>query len=183
MHELSQFLETKEKKQVRVPMPPEVPESLRSCGTDIPVCPSACFNPTQSYDHHCHQRLHADQLHGMRKVFRKRCDQRARCGQISQRHPLERSTRRPRLRHFPRDPMRDSLFLCFEAGRTLVTSSGTSFATPSKRCFISSIVLFLHIIHRGFPAYEFNRHSRCAPNAQRYAIALCCSFFSAPSLS
>src|SRR3989442_1726872 len=56
---------------------------------------------------------------------------------------------------------------------------------PGERCFIPPIVLSLHIIHSGFPAYEFNRHSRCAQHskAQRYAIALCCSFFSAPSLS
>src|SRR2546427_5669334 len=184
MHQLSQFLETKEKKQVRVPMPPEVPESLRSCGTDISVCPSACFNPTQSYDHRCHQRLHADQFQWMRQIFCEQRDQGTGKRQISQRHPLECSARRPRLCYFPRDPMRDSLFLCFEAGRTLVTSSGTSFGTPSERCFISSIVLSLHIIHLGFtrPTTCIRRSRPAAFSSLRYLCSLCVSALYSPFL-
>src|SRR5216684_1137200 len=151
MHKLPQFFKTEKKEKMWVPVPPEMPESLRSCGTDIPVCPSVCFNPTQSYDHRCHQRLPADQLHGMREIFCKHRDQRARYRQVPQRHPFKCSARRPSCRCFPDEPRRDPIRPLFETDCALVPSSGAHFRAPGERRLISSILLPLHFVHSRSP--------------------------------
>src|SRR6267143_4088520 len=170
MHELSQFLKTKEKKQMRIPVPPEVPEFLRRCRTSIPVCPCSCFQAAQNQDNRRYQCLHAEQLHGMSKIFRKHGNQRARCRQVSQRHPFECAARRPSRGHFPGAQRRDSLLLRFETCRTLLTPRGIHFCAPSERRVISSVVLSLPLIHSAFSGLTKSiRQCLCKQN---YAIAL-----------
>src|SRR6266576_3484033 len=134
VYELSQFLKTKQEIQVRIPVPPEVPELRRKRGASpLRALRNSGLYKAQNQDHRRNQRLHTNQHHGMRKIFRKHRNQRTRCRQISKRHPFECAARRPRCRRFLREQRRDAFFLRFETSRTLLTSRGIDFRTSLLR--------------------------------------------------
>src|SRR5215472_5078296 len=68
VHEPAQFFETKQKKQVRIPMSPKMPETRLKSRTGTlacPLTPIAGFRSAQNQNDRRHQRLRANQFHRM----------------------------------------------------------------------------------------------------------------------
>src|SRR5260370_1066442 len=182
MRELSELLKAKQKKQMRIPVPPEMPELRRKrVASPVRALRNLRFYTAQCQNDRGNQSLYPDQLQPVCKIFRKHRDHRTRCRQISQRHPLECAARRPRCRHFAGEASRDSLLLCFEAGRMLLTSRGGHFRTPRERCFIPSTVLSPHFLHSGLSDVTSSvRPFRPAPHKRHSTIQSLQAAFSSP---
>src|SRR6266446_7044675 len=102
MHELSQLLKAKQKKKMRIPVPPETPElGGGSFASPLRLPRNSCFDLAQGQDCCRNQGLHTEQCQWVRKVFREHRDYCAGYCQIRERYPFECSTRRPSRRRFP----------------------------------------------------------------------------------
>src|SRR5580693_9188828 len=103
MHQPPHLLEAKQKKQMRIPESPEMPESLRQSGTDIPFCLSFdCktpllalrgprLNPTQDQNRRANRGLSEDQTKWVPQILCKQSHQCCRQCQITQRDKLKHS--------------------------------------------------------------------------------------------
>src|SRR5882762_5226504 len=90
MHQKRQFLEAEKKKQMRIPVPPEMPEMSRNRFAILQSAPfSACVCSADHQDQRGHNRLRANQLEWMRKISREEQNHRAGKRQIAQRHAFE----------------------------------------------------------------------------------------------
>src|SRR5205814_8257954 len=162
----TQYRKTKKKKQMWIPMPPETPQpSGSSFPLPLRLPPDFGLQEAQRQDQRRDQRLDAEQPHGMREIFRKHGDQRARCSQIPQSYPFECSARLPGRCCFAREQRSDSFLLRFKAGRASFDFRGTCFRTPGERCFIFSITLIalsLRLVHSAFSGLANSiRQPRC----------------------
>src|SRR5207248_5195342 len=104
MDQLTHFLKTKEEKQVRIPVPPKMPETDGKLA--ILVCPLLRISPfgsAQQQNDRCDECLHGNQSRRMCQVLREQCNQYAGQRQVSQRDPFERAACRTRFRKLPDD--------------------------------------------------------------------------------
>src|SRR5579859_7785610 len=101
VHQLRQLFKTEKKKQVRIPVPPEMPEFRRDF---FAIQNRELFTPrrnaAQRKNQQRYTRLRCDKAHWMRQIPREDCDHRARKRHITKRDPLKRSTSSPRLCQF-----------------------------------------------------------------------------------
>jgi hypothetical protein len=109
MNELAQLFKAKQEEEVRIPVPPKMPKPPRKRGRAISACPERSresppfpsrarpsrpgifLSAAERHDDYRHKRLHTEQSHRARQIFRKDRDQHARDGQITQGYPLKRA--------------------------------------------------------------------------------------------
>src|SRR6476646_7078650 len=178
MHQSSHLFKAKQKKQMRIPVPPEMPKSLRQSRTDIPVSPSSRFptklltpgnpnlNPAQAQNQRGHQCLRAGQPRRMCQVLCKQNNQRCRNSQVSQRHALEHPASSPRCSHFPAHQLKKTSSPKFNAGGSI--ASPEDILAQHNRVTFLSILISCQTLHVQYPDFADTTCTSC-----RVAFAFC----------
>src|SRR5258708_16027962 len=100
-HQLRQLFKTKQKKQMRIPVPPEMPPQPRKrFPSHAAPLRRSRLNPAKQQHHANYNRPHAQQPQRVPQMLRKQRDQHARRAKIRERRSLKRTARGPRRRRF-----------------------------------------------------------------------------------
>ena len=162
---------------MRIPVPPEMPKSLRQGRTDIPVCLSSSFltnlltpgnpslNPAQAQNYRCRQSLHSDQSRGMCQILRKKRSRRPILPNIPM--PRTRTSRSsPRCSQFPAHQLKKTSSPKFNGGRSIACMEGI--LAQHKRVTFLSIRISCQTVHVQYPDFADTTCTSC-----RVAFAFC----------
>src|SRR5579863_5738617 len=170
MNQVSEFLEAEQKKKMRIPVPPEMPEPR---GQRNSILLRANFRAracgTQNQNQRGHNCLRADQLPRMSEIFLERGNQYTGKSQVPERHPLKRAARRPDPRQFAsRASFQRSFSLCRQSqfGKSSCSCDGARVARgfvagvrSQRHC--AALIQPYSLFHRA--ASPFNFKARCSP--------------------